>query len=315
MPRNATVGTPIIAQLVVLGAIWGGAFTLIKVLVDDLSPLEIAAGRLALGAAAVIVVFRVRHELRWPARELIAPIALVAASDTLLPYVLVGWAESRIDSGAAAVLISVMPLFTVIFAAATMRDETVGPARLAGIAVGFVGVLMLVGGPAALGASTALGQLAVIGAAASYAAGALYARTLLKRIDAANLTATKLTIGAAIAFAAIVATGRGGGLVALDAGNAAALTALGVVCTGLSFVMYFRLVSSIGSVGASTVTYIIPMFGLLFGALTLGETIETQTLAGMALIISGVAGVMYAPWFEAHVRGVFTRRERILPVG
>jgi drug/metabolite transporter (DMT)-like permease len=313
MSRNSTVGTPIIAQLILLGAIWGGAFTLIKILVDDLSPLEIAAGRLALGGAAVIVVFRARHQLRWPARDLIAPIAVVAAADTLIPYILVGWAESRIDSGAAAVLISVMPLFTVLFAAATMRDEAVGPARLAGIAVGFIGVLMLVGGPSALLASTAVGQLAVIGAAASYAAGALYARTLLKRTDAANLTASKLTIGAAIAFAAVFATGGGGGLVALDARNAASLAVLGVVCTGISFVMYFRLVSTIGSVGASTVTYIIPVFGLLFGALTLGEKIEAGTLAGMALIISGVAGVMYAPWFEERLR-LLARRARSVPV-
>jgi drug/metabolite transporter (DMT)-like permease len=76
--------------------------------------------------------------------------------------------------------------------------------------------------------------------------------------------------------------------------------------------MYFRLVANIGSVGASTVTYIIPVFGLLFGALTLGEKIEAGTLAGMALIISGVAGVMYAPWFEEHLR-IFTRRVRSVP--
>jgi drug/metabolite transporter (DMT)-like permease len=314
MSRNTADGTPVIAQLVLLGAIWGGAFTLIKILVDDLSPLEIAAGRLALGAAAVIVVFRIRHQLRMPARDLIAPIALVAAADTLIPYVLVGWAEARIDSGAAAVLISIMPMFTVLFAAATMRDEVVGPARLGGIAVGFVGVLMLVGGPSALLASTAIGQIAVIAAAASYAAGSLYARQLLKRTDAANLTAAKLTIGATIAFVAMLATGGGGGLLALDAGNAVSLSVLGVVCTGISFVMYFRLVSRVGSVGASTVTYIIPVFGLLFGALTLGETIEAGTLAGMTLIISGVAGVMYAPWFEAHLRGVFTRHAPSVPV-
>lgn len=299
MPRSEPVSTSTVMQLVALGAIWGGAFTLIKVLTDEMSPLEIAAGRLALGALAVAAVLRVRRELQWAPRALLLPVAGVAVLDTLVPYTLVGWAGSRIDSGTAAVLISAMPLFTVMFAAAVFPGENVGPARLMGIAVGFAGVLTLVGHPAAFSESEALGQLAVVGAAASYAAGALYARTLLKRVDAANFTATKLAIGAALASIAMVAVGDGGGLGSLGARDAAAIATLGVLCTGVSFVMYFRVVAAVGSVAASTVTYIIPVFGLLFGVVLLGESIEGRTLAGMALIILGVAGVMYAPWFES----------------
>jgi drug/metabolite transporter (DMT)-like permease len=85
------------------------------------------------------------------------------------------------------------------------------------------------------------------------------------------------------------------------------LLTLGVVCTGIAFVLYFRVVAAIGSVGASTVTYIIPVFGLLFGVVALGESIEARTLAGMALIVSGVCVVMYAPWFESLVGGLRRR--------
>jgi drug/metabolite transporter (DMT)-like permease len=297
--RNNTIPTYTVGLLIVLGAIWGSAFTLIKVLVHDLSPVEMAAGRLALGAFAVAAIFQLRGVLRWPGRDLLLPIGVVALLDTLIPYTLVGWAESRIDSGSASVLISAMPLFTVIFAAATMREEQVGPARLAGVAVGFIGVLTLVGNPAGMVESGSLGQLAVVLAAASYAAGALYARSLLRHIDPASFTATKLSLGAVLAATATVSTGGGAAYFSLDGQSVAALAALGVVCTGLSFVLYFRVVATIGSVGASTVSYVIPVFGLLFGVIFLGESIHPGTVAGMALIAAGVAAVMYPQLFES----------------
>jgi drug/metabolite transporter (DMT)-like permease len=298
MSSKTPIPTQVVFQLIVLGAIWGGAFTLIKVLIDDLTPVEMAAGRLTLGALAVAAVLIASRRFRWPARQLLVPIAVVAMLDTLIPYTLVGWSQSRIESGTAAVLISTMPLFTVIFAAGVLRQEGVGPARIAGLAAGFTGVLVLIGGPSALMESSVLGQMAVVIAAVSYAAGALYARTLLPRVDAANFTATKLLIGAILAAAAMVTIGDGAGFNGLDVGNAAALAALGVVSTGLSFVVYFRIVQQVGSVGASTVTYIIPMFALLFGALFLSEAITGGTIAGMVLIVGGVAAVMYAARLE-----------------
>ena len=299
MLRN-TSNSISIAQIIALGAIWGGAFTLIKVLVPELSPLEIAAGRLALGALAVFAFLRVRGGLALPSAGLLIPIGVVGVLDTLIPYTLVGWAESRISSGSAAVLISAMPLFTVVFACAGGMDERIGPVRLAGVAVGFAGVLFLVGSPSDVLSSGASGELAVVAAAASYAAGVLYARTILRRVDAANLTAVKLTVAAALASVFVAGTGEGGGLVALSPGAVAALLALGVVCTGFAFVLYFRVVASIGSVGASTVTYVIPVFGLLFGALLLDETIESWTFAGMALLVVGVATVTYGPLLESR---------------
>jgi drug/metabolite transporter (DMT)-like permease len=313
MSRHPSQSLSIAGQIILLGAIWGGAFTLIKVLVDTLSPLEIASGRLALGAIAVLAVITMRGTLRWPGFQLLLPIAVVAMLDTLVPYTLVGWAESRIHSGSAAVLISAMPLFTVVFASMTTQDENIGPARLAGIATGFAGVLMLVGSPDTLLHSGAAGEIAVVGAAASYAAGSLYARRLLKRVDVANLTAVKLTIGAALASLATAVTARGDGFAALDTGEVAALITLGVLCTGLSFVLYFRIVADAGSVVASTVTYVIPVFGLLFGTLFLDESIDQRTFASMALIAAGVATVMYAPIVENAVKRVHRAPKSLSP--
>lgn len=302
-----------LVALVTLGAIWGGAFTLMKVLVDDLSPVEMAAGRLALGAAAVATWLAVIGKLRWPGRELIVPIGAVALLDTLIPYMLVGWATARIESGVAAVLISVMPLFTVIIAAGVLRTERVGPTRLVGLTAGFAGVLVLIGGPSAIADSGALGQLAVLGAALSYAIGALYARTLLSRVEAGPFTATKLGIGAVVAAGAMVATGGGAGFGELSGGHVAALVALGVVSTGVSFVLYFRIVQEAGTVAASTVTYIIPVFALIFGAAFLEEAIGVSTVAGMGLIATGVAGVMYGPAIERALRWASHRHRAAAP--
>lgn len=312
MTKGTAIAPHVVVTLVALAAIWGGAFTLMKVLVDDLSALEMAAGRLALGAVAVAAVLVLAGDARLPARRLLLPIAGVAVLDTLVPYMLVGWAETRIDSAAAAVLISAMPLFTVILAAGVLRQESVGPARLAGIVVGFGGVLVLIGGPAAFFDSGALGQLAVLGAAVSYAVAALGARALLRHVDPVPFTAAKLAIGAVIAGLALLAAGGGGGFGSLTAGDAAALATLGVVCTGLSFVMYFRVVVTVGTVAASTVTYIIPVFGLLFGAVFLGETISVSMLGGMVLIVTGVACVMYGPALDRAARLVGRRRRQAL---
>jgi drug/metabolite transporter (DMT)-like permease len=287
-------------KVIVLGAIWGGAFTLIKVLVDDgLSPAEIAVARLALGAAAVIAFQLARGAFRWPARGLLLPIAIVAAGDTVAPYLLVGWAEGRIASGAAAVLISAMPLFTALFAAGFVREEAVRPSGLVGIGVGFLGVMTLVGPPAPLVHSGGSGELAVVGAAASYGAASLYARRLLRHIDAANFTAIKLATGALLAAVATLIARDGAGFAAIGGDSIAALVTLGALCTGVSFVLYFRTVASAGSVAGSTVTYVIPAFGLLFGALFLDESIAPRTFAGMALIARGVAAVTYAWALEA----------------
>jgi drug/metabolite transporter (DMT)-like permease len=304
MPGKATIPVHVAVTLVVLGAMWGGAFTLMKVLVDELSAVEMAAGRLFLGSLAVGCAMALLGQLRWPRRELLAPIGVVALLDTLIPYMLVGWAQTRIDSGAAAVLISAMPLFTVIFAGILLRQEAIGAARVIGIALGFAGVLTMLGGPSALQGSSAVGQLAVLGAAAAYAAGALYARRLLTRVEAAPFTMAKLAIGAVLAAGTTAVSGEGASLFSLGWQKNLALVTLGVASTGLSFVLYFRVVTRVGTIAASTVTYIIPVFALVFGALFLDEAVGANKLGGMALIASGVAGVMYGPVLDSAFRRI-----------
>ncbi|HEY5640833.1 MAG TPA: DMT family transporter [Dehalococcoidia bacterium] len=282
--------------LIALGALFGAAFLFMKVLVDEIAPVEIAAGRLALGA---LVVFAIVFARRRPVRlnpASVSRISLLALLDSVIPFTLVAWAETRIDSGVASVLVSTMPLFTVVIATTALPDESLAPVRMLGIPLGFLGVVTLTGGGVLdITSSSAAGQLAVVGAAACYGAAAVYARVLLKTEDALNLTATKLAAGAVMAALLVAVTQGTPAYGNLSIEGALSLAALGILSTALAFTLYFWLVGAAGSVYASLVTYVVPVFGLLLGWAVLGEEIGPGTALGAVLITGGVAAVMYGP--------------------
>ena len=278
--------------LLALGAIWGASFLFIKVLVDETSALEVVQGRLFFGALAVGVVMAgrrtpiPRERALWPG---VVPWALFGVA---VPFALIAWAEEYIESGAASVLNSSMPLFTALFAAAFLADERLTPMRMAGLAVGFVGVIALTGGDVYdLGDSSVLGELAVVGAAACYGAGAVFARTLLRSEEPLTLSGLQLVAGTALAMPLLLAV-EGAPDYSLSIEAWLSLVTLGVVGSGLAYVAYLWLVDHVGSVRTSLVTYIIPVVGLLLGWAVLDERIGINTGAGAALIILGVAAVM-----------------------
>jgi drug/metabolite transporter (DMT)-like permease len=292
--------------LVIVGGLFGSAFLYMKVLVDEIAPIEITAGRLALGALVVFAIIAVRGKsFRFDAAT-IAKISLLALVDSVIPFTLIAWSETKIESGVASVLVSTMPMFTVLIASVALPDERLAPVRLMGIPLGFLGVVALSGGDVLdLTGDHAAGQLAVIAAAACYGAAAVYAKTLLRAQDALNLTGIKLAAGAMMAAAAAVVTQGAPGYGTLSAEGVLALLALGVLSTAAAFLLYFRLVVAAGSVYASLVTYVVPVFGLLLGWAVLDEQIGAETAFGALLITAGVGVVMYGSvaqaWLSRHL--------------
>lgn len=278
--------------LLALGATWGASFLFIKVLVDETSPLEVTEGRLFFGALAVGAVLAARKtSLRWP-RSLWLKVGAMAFFANVIPFILIAWAEEHIESGTAAVLNSTMPLFTALFAAAFLVEEQFTPGRLAGLAVGFVGVIVLTGGDVYdFTDSGALGQLAVMGAAACYGAGAVYVRTLLRQQDPIGLSAGQLVLGTLLVLPIMLAV-RGTPDYSLSVEAWLSLLALGVLGSGAAFIAYLWLVDNVGSVRGSLVTYVIPIVGLFLGWAVLDESVGVNTVAGCGLIIAGVAAVM-----------------------
>ena len=294
----------VLLALLALGATWGASFLFIKVIVDETSALEVTEGRIFFGALAVGVVLAIRRTpLRWQP-SLWAKVTVWSLAGIVVPFILIAWAEEHIASGTASVLNSTMPLFTALFAAAFLLEEQLTPIRLAGLAVGFVGVIVLTGGDIYdFRDSSVLSQLAVVAAAACYGGAAVYARSLLRREDPVVLTGGQLMIGTVLVLPLMLAV-RGTPDYSLSVEAWLSLLALGVLGTGIAIIVYLWLVDNVGSVRSSLVTYIIPIVGLFLGWAVLDESIGVSTILGSALIIAGVAGV---------VRGQAPSRQR-LPV-
>jgi drug/metabolite transporter (DMT)-like permease len=279
--------------LLLLGSVWGASFLFIKVVVEETSPLALVQGRITFGALAVVAVMAVGgHGSGKASPSLLAKVAGLAILNNIVPFLLISWGEIHIDSGTASVLNSTMPLFTALFATVVLVDERLTWLRLSGLLVGFLGVAVLAGGDITdVTDSGVLGQMAVVGAAACYGAGAVYARTLLHSEDPLNLSRLQLVVGALILAPALFAV-DGVPNYNLSVEAWLSLITLGVMGTGFAYIAYLWLLSAIGSVRTSLVTYIIPIVGLVLGAAVLNESIGVNSVLGCGLIILGVTTVI-----------------------
>jgi drug/metabolite transporter (DMT)-like permease len=269
-----------------LAAIWGASFMFIKVSVRDISPATAVLGRLAVGSLTLGFVAAARSELREGLRAIRAawwPMTVVGVLNTALPVFLLFWAETRIDSGTAAVLQATAPLFTAVLAFFWVHSERASGERLAGIVVGFGGVGLLVG---TFEGGSAVAGLAVVGAALCYAVAGLYAGRRLSHLPALGVAFGTLVISTLVLVAPGVAE-----VPSEMPGwkSVASVIVLGAVGTGLAYVLYFAIVAGAGASRAILITYLVPPMALFYGAVVLGEELTWSALGGLALILGGVA--------------------------
>jgi drug/metabolite transporter (DMT)-like permease len=300
---KSTASTPrVVLGLVSFGVVGGSAFMFVKLLVGEITPLQLVAGRVALGAFALSALMLAMGQTPALSGRLLRGAVLLAALDTIGPYLLIAWAQQYVTSSTAALLVSTMPLFTTIIASRT-REESPATGSVGGLAIGFIGVAVL-GGPQALdiGRDGALGVVAVIAAAAGYAAGAVYSRSLSGLADPLGLSAVKLALATALLLPITVLTEGAGAYASLSAQGWVGLVAIGAVSTGIGRCIYQWVIVQAGSVRASLVTYIVPAVALLLSWAVLGESIGASTLAGGALVLAGIAAVMYGPQLGARLR-------------
>ncbi|HSL65392.1 MAG TPA: DMT family transporter [Gaiellaceae bacterium] len=276
-----------VAMLLALAAIWGAAFTLIEVALRDLAPVTVAAGRIAFAAATLAVVATVRRDGVLPALRANARVlALAALLNTAVPFVLIPWGQTAIDSGTAAILNASAPIFTAVFAAAVVHSQRVTGGRLVGFLLGFVGVALVVGAEPAAGGDAVLGALAVVAAAALYAAGGLYTGARLRGVP--TLVIALGTMAWATLFTLPLGVlGLRGHEVGWEAG--AAVLTLGVVATAVAYLLYFGLIGGAGASSAILVTYLVPPTALVYGATLLDEPVGVRQVVGLALVLAGVA--------------------------
>jgi len=272
--------TPI--ELTLLGAVWGGSFLFMRVAAGDFGFIPLVEVRLALGALALLpFLWRARAQFT---RTLWLKIAGIALVNSVLPFVLFAWGAERAPAGIGAITNAMTVMFAALVAF-LLYGEQIGTRRVVGLIAGFVGVTILASGKIA-GASVGSAALAGTAASLCYGFGINLVRHHLTGYPAAAVAAANLGAGAVLLAPLAIYTWPQHPL-AVASWLSAVL--LGVLCTGIAFVFYYRLIARIGAPRTATVTYLIPLFGVIWAWLLLGEPLTiTMALAG-ALILAGVA--------------------------
>jgi drug/metabolite transporter (DMT)-like permease len=276
-----------IRRLLLLAFIWGWSFLFIKVAVEGMSPPTVAFTRVTLGAAVLLLALRRQGRSLPRDRQIWHRFIVAAVFANVVPFTLLAWSEQRITSALASVLNASTPLFTAILAALYLKDR-LKPVQAGGLVLGFVGVAVAAGiGAGDLGQSSLLGALAAVVAGLFYAIAFVYMRRHLTGLEPTVAAAGQLMMASALSFPFAVATTATDGL-DLNARRVLSITLLGVVGTGIAYVLNYRIIADLGATRASVVTYLIPVVAVTVGVVVLDEPFEWRLLAGGALILVGV---------------------------
>lgn len=274
-------------RLAALALLWGSSFLWIKIALDGLSPVQIAFARLALGSAFLLTLcLATRLRLPRPGRIWLH-LAVVAGVGQATPFVLFGVGEQTVSSGLAGVFNATTPLWTVIVALLARQERQLGLTKLAGLVVGFGGVVLILA-PWQSAAGTIAGSLACIAAAMCYGVSIVYSSRFVlgHGVTPLAVATMQITIGAGIL--ALATPAFAWRPVELDAAVAGSIVVLGLAGTGYAFVLLNRLISDLGPTSASTVTYLLPVIAVLLGVVVLDEELTARVLAGMVVVLLGV---------------------------
>jgi drug/metabolite transporter (DMT)-like permease len=278
------MGTRDLGALLLLSALWGASFIYIRVAVPALGPFVLVELRVGLAAVALALCAALVGRLpklrgRW------RQFALLGAVNVAIPFSLISAAEINLTASLAAILNSTTVMFTAVVAAVWMGDALTAR-KLVGVALGIVGVTVLVGwDPIAMNWAVALSVGAMLAASLAYALGSVYAKRTFADSPPLAIASGQLTAAAMlmVPLAAVSAPEQSPSTIVV-------LSVLGLALpsTAVAYMLYFRLIANVGPTSTSTVTLLVPLFGLLFGVVLLDEPVGVGTLAGLVLILSSV---------------------------
>jgi drug/metabolite transporter (DMT)-like permease len=269
-------------ELLLLGAIWGASFLFMRVAVHDFGAFGLVEVRLFLGALVLLpLLWRARTQFNL---RLWVRLAGIAAINSAIPFVLFAWAAQRAPAGIGAIANATAVMFTALVAL-VLYGEPISARRTIGLIAGFAGVTVLASGKMG-GISVWPAALAGTGAAVLYGFGANLIRRQLVGLPSGAVAAATLLCSAVLISPLAFATWPSMPIPAL---SWLCAVLLGVMCTGIAFAVYYRLINRIGAPRASTVTYLVPLFGVLWAWLALGEPLTMPMAVAGALILGGVA--------------------------
>jgi len=272
-----------------LGLIWGSSFLWIKIALDNVGPFTLVAWRLLIGVAGLALVVLFRRPTFPRGRRIYGLLALLGVTNTALPFLLISWGEQSIDSAVASILNGTVPLFAMVFAHFALQDDRMTRARVAGLILGFLGVIVLMSGDLVPGEvrTGGLGQLAVLVASILYAFSTVFARKNLHGLSPVVQSFVPLVVADLFIWT---------GAVAIEAPVLAptsgltwfALVWLGLLGSCVAYLLLFTLLHRVGPTRTTMVTYVFPVVGLVLGIVFLQEPVTASLLIGAAMVVAGI---------------------------
>ncbi|MGI5506225.1 DMT family transporter [Lentzea sp. CA-135723] len=275
-------------QFVLLALAWGASFLFIKVGLEGLSPAQVVLGRLVTGAAALAVIAAVTRQPLPREPVVWAHLTVVAVLLCVVPFLLFAWAEQHVDSGLASIYNATTPLMTVLVALVALPGERLTRAGLAGLVVGFAGVLVVLA-PWRGAGGTVTAQAACLGATFCYGLAFVHLRRFVSPLGLPAVAVTTVQVGVGAALMLVAAPFVAVSPVHLSWPVVLSVTVLGVVGTGLAYVWNTNVVAGWGATTASTVTYLTPVVGVVLGVVVLGEQVSWNEPVGAAVVLLGMA--------------------------
>lgn len=279
-----------IALLLALATLWGSSYTFIKVGVETIPPVTLIAVRTLIAASILVFVIRLRGLSLPRDATTWRRFLFQACLNSVIPFTLIAWAEQSVDAGLATILNSTTPIFTFLLTVIVVRHEAVTARKLFGVAAGLAGVCLIVGTEALSGVGDQLpAQIAILLASMAYAGAAIFGRNF-KGLDPMMPAAGSMISGAIILIPISLVVDRPWTLTP-SVESIGALIGLSVFSTALAFVIFFRLMQTLGSVGTTAQAYLRVPIGVGIGVIFLGETVTQTAGIGLVCVIAGVAAM------------------------
>ena len=299
--REPAVGIEL-ALLLVLATLWGGSYTFIKLGVATIPPVTLIAGRTLIAGLLLLLIMHWRG-VRLPADAATwRRFLFQACLNSVVPWTLIAWAECSVDAGLATILNSTSPIFTFFLTLAIAHHDALSWRKLFGVVAGMAGICLIIGVQAFQGlGEQLLAQIAIVTATICYAGGAVFSRGF-KGLDPMAPAAGSLLCGAAILLPVSAVLDRPWTLMPSSI-SVLALLGLAIFSTAIAFVIYFRLIQTLGSVGTTAQAYLRVPIGVAFGVLLLGEKLSPTAWMGLACVVIGVAAMTIPVRRPATVNG------------
>ncbi len=276
--------------LITLSVLWGGSFFFVEIAIGTLSPLTVVTARVGIATALLNVGLILMRRPLPATAKIWGAFLVMGLLNNAIPFLLIAWGQTAIASGLAAILNATTPLFTALLAHVLTRDERLTGLKMAGIALGFVGCIVMLREGGLSGGTLARG--AVLAGAISYALAGIYGRRFRAMgVTPAQSAAGQVTASTLLLVPILIITSPPWGQPFPEISVIAAVIGLGALSTALAYVIYFRLLAAVGATNLLLVTFLIPVSAILLGTLVLAERLSGAQIAGMGLIGLGLVAI------------------------